>query len=719
MYLETKDILIGGNLDGLEKVVAFYLPQFYRNAMNNEWWGDGFTEWTNVSKAGKVYPGHHQPQVPGQLGFYDTTHPSTLKEQVELAKKFGIHGFCFYYYWFSGTRALDKPLDLFLESDLDFPFMVSWANENWTKTWDGGNREVLLPQGYEIGWEQKFFQDTLKYLLDHRYIRVANMPALCIYRPEDLPDPSASIEMLRNMAKAEGLDGLYVVGVSGFKTSDPRDANLDAIIELPPLGDFHKLSSVRKPPGTLVNFNGNFFDYGLAALGSLEKTFPNWDYFPGAMPGWDNTPRRQNDSNIYINPTDEKFALWLAGHRLRLRENQNDLEKRFIFINAWNEWAEGAHLEPDIKDGLTYLEAVRSSTHLAMQYSGNFLGLQDELRRVTQKDLNKDAEVEVQFAHQSTSFIRGIAREFNIENFHRFVDLYAQDRSGRELLAALSRVRKNWFGNRIRWTPTNYKLAPEEETAIDRKPTVGVFAHVFYPSYISKFIKAAERTSSVVDKFYLTTPKPEIAREIIRRASDKNIQVVVAVSENRGRHFAPLFVEFSQEIAKFDYIVHVHSKKSPHRFGFQSSAWSRQAWAFLVGDSKKLQNLVNTFERDPSLGLAYAVDLRITPPSGFSWRSNYEAAKTYLGHKIIGSQNKRFPYPAGGMFFCRSSVILPLAQHYNDYSLFPIERGQLDGTTQHAIERLVGVLATNLGYKHLLYHSRDRQLTLDVDFVNL
>jgi lipopolysaccharide biosynthesis protein len=246
-----------------------------------------------------------------------------------------------------------------------------------------------------------------------------------------------------------------------------------------------------------------------------------------------------------------------------------------------------------------------------------------------------------------------------------------------------------------------------------------VFAHIYYESYIAKFIKSAKRTVTVADQFYVTTPKPEIAREILRRASKKNIPVTVIVSQNRGRHFAPLFAEFSQELSKFDYVVHIHSKKSPHRFGLHSSSWARQAWKFLLGGSQQLKKLVDIFELDDSLGLGYAVDLRITPPAGFSWHSNFEAARTYLGHKKVGSKNQRFPYPAGGMFICRSSVILPLAQHFNDYELYPIERGQLDGTTQHAIERLVGVTATNLGFKHLIYNSRADQLTTEVDFVNL
>lgn len=347
----------------LIKLIAFYLPQFYINELNDRIWGEGFTEWTNVAQARPNFKGHYQPHIPGALGFYDLSNPKTIAKQIKLAKSFGISGFCFYYYWFDGKRALEVPLDLFLkEKSYDFPFCICWANENWSKKWDGGNNEVILFQTYGDNFEHNFISSLKDILLDSRYIRKNGKPVVLIYRPALFKNPSLSVTKMREAAKLEGLGELYLLAID-FYTGEKKveEWGFDGIVEFPPHQFYDEELIVEHFPGEQLNasFKGHLIDYRKVILRAIHK-WRNVSKFPryrGVAPSWDNTARRKNTPLTLCYSTPSLFYLWLK-YALSYSK-QHKLE--YVFINAWNEWGEGCHLEPDRQHGYEYLEAVKKS----------------------------------------------------------------------------------------------------------------------------------------------------------------------------------------------------------------------------------------------------------------------------------------------------------------------------------------------------------------------
>jgi lipopolysaccharide biosynthesis protein len=350
------------------KPIAYYLPQMHPFAENDAWWGRGFTEWTNVSKAVAQFGGHYQPKIPGELGFYDLRLPEVMARQIELATLYGLHGFCFYYYWFDGKRLLDKPLDMFLQHSKDpafnFPFCLCWANENWTRRWDGAEHEVLMAQNHSKNDHVAVFNDLFKYLKDPRYIRVDGKPVIVIYRPTIIPDVDAMLAIWRGLAKKRGLPGLYLVCTNSFGFSDPAQHGFDAICGFPPHGLEVNLITNQL---TKINneFSGHVFAYEevvhkernrLTKL-ALEIGTGTASSFPGIMTAWDNEARKPNKGNVFHDSTPGLYREWLdAAARATIATNAPD--RRFVFINAWNEWAEGAYLEPDRRFGYAYLAAT-------------------------------------------------------------------------------------------------------------------------------------------------------------------------------------------------------------------------------------------------------------------------------------------------------------------------------------------------------------------------
>ncbi|NMD06050.1 MAG: hypothetical protein GYA72_09450, partial [Deltaproteobacteria bacterium] len=338
------------------KLIAFYLPQFHPIPLNDEFWGKGFTEWMNVSKATPQFVGHYQPRLPGELGFYDLRVPEIQKRQIELAKKYGIYGFCFHYYWFNGQRLLRKPLDLFLESKEDFPFCVCWANENWTRRWDGQENDILIAQEHSPESDLRFIKDILPLFQDKRYIRINGRPVLIIYRPNILSNVSETVERWREYCQANGIATPYLIAAQTFWFTDPREVNFDAAVEFPPhniaLPDISHLLKIANP-----NYSGNIFDYKDIVKKCSSASAAEYKLFKTVFPGWDNEARKPGCGYTFAFSSPELYKNWLL-NAAKVTLQEKCPEKRLLFINAWNEWAEGAYLEPDQRYGYAYLKAT-------------------------------------------------------------------------------------------------------------------------------------------------------------------------------------------------------------------------------------------------------------------------------------------------------------------------------------------------------------------------
>jgi glycosyltransferase involved in cell wall biosynthesis len=344
--------------DPIIKLLAFYLPQFHPIPENDKWWGKGFTEWSNMTTAVPQFEGHYQPRRPLDLGYYDLRVPETMKEQIEMAKNFGVYGFCFYYYWFDGKRLLEKPLDMFLKhKEWDFNFCVCWANENWTRRWDGQDKEILIAQNHSPEDDMAFIEDVSKYLQDPRYIRINGKPLLIIYRPQIYPDIKASVKKWKEYYMSVYQEDLCLGMVQTFGKYDPNEFGFDYAIEFPP----HNIS-----PNDITStlnttpFIGKVFDTESIVQNSVSKLSRiDYNLFRGVMLNWDNTPRKGIFGNIYLNNTPEVYKAWLKEACEDTLKNKDNDSQKLVFINAWNEWAEGAHLEPDQKYGYAYLNATR------------------------------------------------------------------------------------------------------------------------------------------------------------------------------------------------------------------------------------------------------------------------------------------------------------------------------------------------------------------------
>jgi glycosyltransferase involved in cell wall biosynthesis len=342
------------------RAIAFYLPQYHPIPENDGWWGKGFTEWTNVTRGRPLFRGHYQPHLPGELGFYDLRLQEVREAQADLARKHGLYGFCYHYYWFAGKRVLERPLAEMLASGRpNFPFCISWANENWTRRWDGRDQEILLKQEYSAEGDLAFIQELIPVLSDQRYIRVNGKPLLLVYRTESMPNSRKTAEIWREEAVKAGIGDLYLCRVESFSAIDPKKIGFDAACQFPPL----IMDSPEVDPRLILSsseaseFKGRIFDYGGMVRKALSAK-AHYKRFLGITPSWDNTPRRGQHGAIWLNSPPEEYEKWF----IRIREETMRLHEgheRLIFINAWNEWAEGCHLEPDQRYGRAYLQATR------------------------------------------------------------------------------------------------------------------------------------------------------------------------------------------------------------------------------------------------------------------------------------------------------------------------------------------------------------------------
>ena len=365
------------------KIIAYYLPQFHEIPENNAWWGKGFTEWTNVRKAKPLFDGHNMPRIPLNENYYDLSDVKTQKWQVELAKKYGVYGFCMYHYWFNGHLLLEKPIHQYLEhKELDLPFCFSWANEYWTNGWVSAENKILM--AHDNSDEQDWidhFNYFLPFFKDDRYIKINGKPLLILYFPNILQRCNEMIACWRQMAKENGFDDLYILyqkAMTHFDNSFDKSC-FDGGIEFQPGYSLEK--NRKESDRKLANYRfevinwlklkfgisfkkrntqGKLTHYSYDAVWKdiLDTRPDNENMYPGAFVDWDNTPRKGYRGSLYDGMTPEKFEKYMTAQVANAKTNY---KKDYLFLFAWNEWGESGYLEPDEKNRYGYLEAIRDA----------------------------------------------------------------------------------------------------------------------------------------------------------------------------------------------------------------------------------------------------------------------------------------------------------------------------------------------------------------------
>lgn len=338
-------------------VMAYYLPQFHRIPENDYFWGKGFTEWRQLARGLPRFPGHYQPRIPRDLGFYELGQDNILREQAKMAKNAGVTAFCYYYYWFNGQKVLDWPIEAHLASDVDMPFLLMWANENWTRTWDGYEADVLLRQEYRAEDEDALLADFARHFDDPRYVRLDGRPLFIIYNPGHIPELAITIRRWRDKLKHDHGHDPILFMAQAFAQNDPRPYGLDGAIEFPP----HKLSNQypgrEMPDAYSAEFTGRVIKYDDFVMTSLLEETPEYPLIKTAVPSWDNDARRPNRGLVLEKISPRKYEAWICGLVQKALSNPV-FGQPVIAINAWNEWAEAAYLEPDVYFGGAFLNAT-------------------------------------------------------------------------------------------------------------------------------------------------------------------------------------------------------------------------------------------------------------------------------------------------------------------------------------------------------------------------
>jgi hypothetical protein len=350
------------------RFIAHYLPQFHPIPENDTWWGKGFTEWTNVSRAKPLFRGHYQPHVPSDLGFYDLRVPEAREAQAALARQYGIHGFMYYHYWFGGKRLIERPFEEVLKTGQpDFPFCLCWANEPWSRSWLGDTREILMPQEYSPDDFRRHAEWLGRAFADKRYIRVNGRPLFVIYRHSHMPRDYSGIDILRETLAKQGSPDPYLVAVDSHDPNfDYRTVGFDHVLAFEPaLGavagslsnhPFSPRRVVRNLRAGVASPSLKIYHYE-EAMEMMERAAPSHSRIPCMLVAWDNSARRGEKAVVFLESNPKTF-----GKVLERRLDQwagSSPSTDLFFLNAWNEWAEGNHLEPDQKYGLGYLETLR------------------------------------------------------------------------------------------------------------------------------------------------------------------------------------------------------------------------------------------------------------------------------------------------------------------------------------------------------------------------
>lgn len=618
------------------RAIAFYLPQYHRIPENDRWWGEGFTEWTNTQKAKPLFDGHYQPREPHQdFGYYDLSNLETLKKQAALAKQHGIFGFCFYHYYFHGKRLLEKPIEMLLEHpEIDLRFCVCWANESWTKKWDGADHEILIGQAHSPGDDLCFIRDLSRYLKDPRYIRCGDKPVILVYRPLLLPEPRATFQRWRQYCRDNQIGEIAIWGVRGcFNQDSPmglEDA-MDAEVEFPPhlTVPFEWISSSKiknsKLKSPLVNYQS--LVKNILAQESIADRLTH-PIYRTAMLGWDNTSRQKEMGRVFWGFSLAFYYKWLR-YNIESVERKFNPDKRFVFINAWNEWAEGTYLEPDKKYGYAAINTT-SKALFDLPFLMRNPGLVNRNKTDSQLRLN---------------------------------DLI------------VSRV-PNSVGK------------------------VAVHAHIYYADLTDEMIFYMNNIPVEFD-CYVTTDSDTKSREIQNKIGKRlnACRWEVRVTPNVGRDVAPFLVGCRDIMKNYDYVCHIHTKKSIH--GSFGEHWREHLFDHLLGSSRLVGGILSHFHENPSTGLIYpAVFDAVRHQS--AWGANEDKVKQLLSRVGTSARFHKPPaFPAGTMAWLRTRAFTNLFEAGITYEDFEKETGQLDGTLAHAVERSLIYIAEGNGFAGL------------------
>lgn len=621
------------------KTICMYLPQFHAIPENDKWWGKGFTEWTNVKKAKPFFPGHYMPREPHEdFGYYNLENVEIIKNQVFLAKKHGIYGFAFYYYWFSSKKLLEKPIDNFLEhKEIDFPFMLIWANENWTRRWDGLEKEVLMKQEYKEEDPENFILDLKKYVLDDRYIRIDGKPVIGVYEPTKIPNFNEVVKVWQEKAKSLGIGDIFILSPD-FSDENCEKLKINDFIDgkyfFPPRLEkgFETLDiKYNKTTFHLINYKNLLH----CSRDIFNKGKDNFLYFPGAMLGWDNSARRKNGAYIWNNFNFYDFYKINKLNIYYVRKHQN-LKNRFMFINAWNEWGEGTYLEPDKKFGYRAINTLSRAifdkpynecgeNRENIYFIGD--GLKKEREKFLEDKLNHNNDVKI--AIQIHIFYTDLLDEIKIllKNMPFYFDLYIT-------------------------TDTDFK-------------------------------------------------KDFIEKNLFSSRIEKIKNIFIEVFENKGRDIFPFIKQVKLVRTKYEYICHIHTKKTLFKKFDLGEKWRQYLYKNILGSSNIIYEIFDFFEKDKNLGLIFP-ECFFPFKKHMTFGENKNIALDLMNKIdttfILPEDNKTF-FPVGDMFWARLKAIEDV--FIIEDKDIPNEEGQVDQTILHAIERLWCYFVKHRGYTFL------------------
>ncbi len=607
--------------------LAFYLPQYYPFPENDRWWGTGFTEWVNVRSGEARFTGHYQPREPhSDFGYYTLTDIEIIQKQVKLAKEHGIYGFAIYYYWFSGKRLMEKPADLFLNHpEIDMPFCLCWANENWTRAWDGKKKDILIGQDYSAEDDERFIGDMLPYLRDSRYIRINGKPLIIVYNPGEIPDCRRSFSVWRKKARELNLGEILIwtceTANSTAKSLKIQDC-IDGIVEFPPHNMW--LDSFLVKGLDLKGTTDQIYHYGkLVAhqVSKMKEDSSGTRIHRGIMMGWDNAARRKNDWTTYCGFSLRALYRWMLAVREKTIRDFPP-EERYCFINAWNEWGEGTYLEPDRKYGYACINTVSKALY-------------------------------------------GLPLQPGIKVFH----------SGGTDVGS-----------------------PEEQQ--ETPPLIAVQVHMFYTETLEETIENLNRIPFSFDCYVSTDTESKRALiEKTMRASCKAGQVKVEVFENRGRDVGPFLVQIQPVFDRYDYLCHIHSKKT--KTNDHGNEWRKYNFRHLFGCKENIRQIIREFEKDPNLGMIMPETYPVLENQAV-WGGNRDGVSDLLRRMGFSPDLPNEPvFPAGNMFWARSKALKPIFDLKLTQKDFPEEAGQVNATIAHQIERCWVYMLRENGYTWL------------------